>query len=155
MAMIDSRENPLPAPEVIFESIRNFNATPYSDDVVATSIAQEMSMPDTDMVQIGNTVFIGHRGKGKDKDKMIGRAFNVDTGPNFIRNGFKYFNYLQRKGIARYVTQYDGDVFDSAFMAFYQRIKPSDSMFSMVKTKSGKTVVGIRLGKEPYREGEI
>lgn len=154
MFTVDSKETPLPAPEVIMESIRNYNATPYPADVVATSIAKEMTMPDVDMVQIGNTVFIGHRGKGENKDKMVGRAFNIDTGENFIRNGFKYFNYLQRKGFTRYVTQYDGDIFDSAFRTFYRRIKNSDSKLAMAK-KNGKTVVAIKLGKEPHPEGMI
>lgn len=154
MFTVDSKETPLPAPEVIMESIRNYNATPYPADVVATSIAREMAMPDVDMVQIGNTVFIGHRGKGENKDKMVGRAFNIDTGENFIRNGFKYFNYLQRKGFTRYVTQYDGDVFDSAFKTFQRRADPSDTKIAMAK-KNGKTVVAVKLGKEPHPEGMI
>jgi hypothetical protein len=155
MALIDSKETPLPAPEVILESVKNSNDTGYPPAVVATAIVKEMTMKGVDMVQIGNTVFIGHRGKGENKDKMVGRAFNVDTGENFIRNGFKYFNYLQGKGITRYVTQYDGDIFDSAFRTFYRRIKTSDSKFTMAKTRQGKTIVGIKLGKEPHKEGVI
>lgn len=151
MYTVDSKETPLPAPEVVMESIRNYNTTPYPDDVVATSIAREMAMPQTDLVQIGNTVFIGHRGKGDNEDKMVGRAFNIDTGANFIRNGLKYFNYLQRKGITRYVTQYDGDIFDSAFRVFKRRAEAKDSRMDIGK-KNGKTVVALRLGNEPYDE---
>ena len=42
MFVVDSKETPLPAPEVIMESIRNYNVTPYPPEVVATSIAQEI-----------------------------------------------------------------------------------------------------------------
>ena len=146
MFVVDSKETPLPAPEVIMESIRNYNATPYPPEVVATSIAQEIAMPSTDMVQIGNTVFLGHRGKGDNKDKMVGRAFNIDTGENFIRNGLMYFDYLQRNGYTRYVTQYDGDIFDSAFQVFKRRAEMRDTQIAMAK-KNGKTVVAVKLGK--------
>jgi hypothetical protein len=146
MFVVDSKETPLPAPEVIMESIRNYNITPYPDEVVATSIARELAMPEVDTVQIGNTVFIGHRGKGDNKDKMVGRAFNIDTGENFIRNGLMYFDYMQRKGITRYVTQYDGDIFDSAFQIFKRRAEMRDTEIAMAK-KNGKTVVAVKLGK--------
>lgn len=154
MFTVDSKETPLPAPQVIMESIRNYNVTQYPADVVAASIAKELTMPNVDMVQIGNTVFIGHKGKDDNADKMVGRAFNVDTGENFIRNGFAYFNYLQDQGITRYVTQYDGDVFDSAFKTFQRRADPSDTTIAMAK-KNGKTVVAVKLGKEPHPEGII
>jgi hypothetical protein len=146
MFVVDSKETPLPAPEVIMESIRNYNATPYPDEVVATAIARELAMPEVDTVQIGNTVFIGHRGKGDNEDKMVGRAFNIDTGENFIRNGLMYFDYMQRKGITRYVTQYDGDIFDSAFQVFKRRAEMRDTEIAMAK-KNGKTVVAVKLGK--------
>ena len=146
MFVVDSKETPLPAPEVIMESIRNYNATPYPDEVVATAIARELAMPEVDTVQIGNTVFIGHRGKGDNEDKMVGRAFNIDTGENFIRNGLMYFDYMQRKGITRYVTQYDGDIFDSAFQIFKRRAEMRDTEIAMAK-KNGKTVVAVKLGK--------
>lgn len=151
MYTVDSKETPLPAPEVIMESIRNYNITPYPPEVVATSIAQEMTMPDVDMVQIGNTVFIGHHGKGENKDKMVGRAFNIDTGRNFVENGFKYFKYLKRKGYTRYVTQYDGDVFDGAFRAFQRREDITGTQIVMAK-KNGKTVVAIKLGDDSQPE---
>ena len=146
MFTVDSKETPLPAPEVIMESIRNYNITPYPPEVVAASIAKEMTMPNADMVQIGNTVFLGHHGKNENKDKMVGRAFNIDTGRNFVENGFRYFDYLKDKGYTQYVTQYDGDVFDSAFRAFQRREEITGTRIVMAK-KNGKTVVAIRLGE--------
>lgn len=152
--IVDSKETPLPAPEVILESIRNDDNIPYPAHVLVAAIAREMTMPSADTVQIGNTVYLGHRGKGENKDKMLGRAFNIDTGKNFIENSFKYFNYLQRKGYTRYVTQYDGDVFDSAFRVFNRAIEKSDSQLAMIK-RNGKTVAAMKIGKEPLRGGMI
>ena len=66
------------------------------------SVAKETTMENADVVQVGNTVFIGHKGKGANKSKMVGRAFNVDTGRNFINNILNYLNYLQNKKLCNY-----------------------------------------------------
>ena len=68
------------------------------------AVAKESSMDDADVTQIGNTVFIGHRGKGKASKAMSGYVYNSDTGRNFVNNSIKYLAYLQDKGINRYST---------------------------------------------------
>ena len=68
------------------------------------AVAKESSMDDADVTQIGNTVFIWHRGKGKASKAMSGYVYNSDTGKNFVENSIKYLAYLQDKGINRYST---------------------------------------------------
>lgn len=151
MYVVDSKETPLPAPTVIIEFLRNYDVSGYPPEVAMIAISKEMAMPRTDLVQIGNTVFVGHYGTGRNKHKMVGRAFNVDTGKNFIRNGLRYFNYLQRKGYTGYVTEYDNGIFDSAFQIFKRRAEAEDS--KMVIEKDGSTtMIGLKIGKQPYAE---
>ena len=76
--------------------------TPLQAQLLA--VARESSMDDADVTQIGNTVFIGHRGKGKASKAMSGYVYNSDTGRNFVNNSIKYLAYLQDKGINRYST---------------------------------------------------
>ena len=107
MEVVNSKEKLLNGPEIVGMSAYNMPDLKYPKEVVLAAVAAEFSLPRTDLVQIGNTVFVGHIGKGKkNKKKMVGRAFNVDTGRNFIVNGFKYFTYLQKKGITHYTTEF-------------------------------------------------
>jgi hypothetical protein len=102
--VVDSKEQFLSAPEIIMRFAQDFNDTGYPLQNVLAAIAQELSMPGTDQVQIGNTVFVGHTGEGEHKNVMEGSALNVDSGRNFVRNGLKYIAYLQNKGIRYYRT---------------------------------------------------
>tara|TARA_R110002153_G_scaffold264340_1_gene426177 strand:- start:448 stop:906 length:459 start_codon:yes stop_codon:yes gene_type:complete len=113
--VIDSNETQLTPPEVLLEFAENYNSSEYPTEIVAAAFAKELTMEDVDKVQFGNTVFIGHRGKGKDKHKMVGRGLTVDTAQNFVSAGFKFFDHLKELGITNYVTQYDGPIYDKAF----------------------------------------
>ena len=113
--VIDSKVTQLEPAQIITEFAGSYNSTEYPTEVVLASIMKEITMPDTDLVQFGNTAFIGHRGKGKDKHKMVGRGLTVDTAQNFVSAGFKFFDHLKELGITNYITQYDGPIYDKAF----------------------------------------
>ena len=155
MIVVDSKEKLLPGPEIVAQTIYNMPQMKFSNEAVMGAIAAETNLPDTDIVQIGNTVFLAHRGKGPNKNKMVGRAFNVDTGRNFAVNGFKYFTYLQQKGITHYTTIFDGPVFLNAFKIFQRRAKKQDTEIGIGRLRKypNKYVVFIRLGKEPLAKG--
>jgi hypothetical protein len=154
MQTVDSNQEQLPGPTIIARSVEQMPPEAKPDaplQAILLGIAQETVSKDADMVQIGNTVFVGHRGKGKNKDKMVGHAYNIDTGRNFIRNGFKYFTHLQNIGIKEYVTEFYGDVFTNAFRAFWRRAKMQDTKMLIAKHKHdpNKRIVLIKLGEEP------
>lgn len=154
MQIVNSKERLLEGPVILGMAASNDKQTTdqYSPDQYLAFIASEMTIPGTDAVQIGNTVFIGHKGKGKNKRKMVGRAFNVDTGRNFILNGFKYFTYLQKKKVTHYMTTFRTPVFLNAFKLFDRRAQQqnSDTLFSIGKVKgTDEYVVYIHLGKKP------
>jgi hypothetical protein len=155
MVIVDSNEKILPGPEIVAQTIYNMPQMKFSNEAVMAAIAAETNLPNTDIVQIGNTVFLAHRGKGPNKKKMVGRAFNVDTGRNFTVNGFKYFTYLQQKGVTHYTTFFDGPVFLNAFKIFQRRAKKQDTEIGIGRLEQyeDKYVVFIKLGKEPLAKG--
>lgn len=150
--VVNSKEKLLNGPEIIAMSATE--TAPNEDrTVLLGAIAAETTRPSADLVQIGNTVFLGHRGKGKNKRKMVGRAFNVDTGRNFIVNGFKYFTYLQKNGITHYTTEFDTPVYLNAFKIFKRRADQLDTNIAIGQYNTGGYVVFIELGKKPLTRG--
>ena len=152
LTVIDSKARPLPAPTVITTVIKELDLGGVPPDAAMASIAKEMTMKDVDMVQVGNTVFLGHRGKGKNKDLMWGRAFNIDTAQNFIANGLKYFTHMQRIGVKRYVSDYEGDVYDSAFKTWKRYTDKGDSEIAVGRKADGSSRAYVTLGKMPLSE---
>jgi|TARA_B110000305_G_scaffold227129_1_gene275473 hypothetical protein len=150
--VIDSKITQLEPAQIITEFAGNYNSTEYPTEVVLASIMKEITMPDTDLVQFGNTAFIGHRGKGKDKHKMVGRGLTVDTAQNFISAGLKYFTYMQEKGITNYITQYDGPIYDKAFEVWKRYVDKGDSKLAVGRLADGNSQAYIFLGKTPLSE---
>jgi len=147
--VVDSKERPLPAPTVITTALGELDLGGITPAAAMAGIAKEMTMKDTDMVQIGNTVFIGHRGKGDNKDLMWGRALNIDTAQNFVANGLKYFTHMQKIGVRRYVSDYDGAIYDSAFKAWKRYADKLDTKIAVGRKATGGSRAYVTLGKLP------
>jgi len=147
--VVDSKERPLPAPTIITTALGELDLGGLTPAAAMAGIAKEMTMKDTDMVQIGNTVFIGHRGKGDNKDLMWGRALNIDTAQNFVANGLKYFTHMQKIGVKRYVSDYDGAIYDSAFKAWKRYADKLDTKIAVGRKATGGSRAYVTLGKLP------
>lgn len=151
MQMVDSNQRQLDIHEIITMAAENLkNDTPIQ--TVLMAIHKETSMDGCEVVNIGNTVFIGHRGKGKNKTKMVGRPLNADTGRNYINNILRYAAYLQEQGITHYTTQFEGEELLPAMRVVHKRLQDTDTEFAVGKTKDDTYVVYVRLGKEPLNE---
>ena len=74
--IVDSNKKVLTTPEIIAASV---NQIGFPEDIpleaVLLSIAKEGSLETADTIQIGNTVFLGQIGTGKNKNKMVGTCF--------------------------------------------------------------------------------
>jgi len=150
--VIDSAERKLSPPEIILMALENLDLRGLNPQVAATGIIRELGMPKVDALQLGNTVFIGHRGKGENKDLMYGRALNIDTAQNFISNGLKYFTHMQNLGVKRYVSDYDGATYDSAFKAWKRYADKGDSKIAVGRKASGGSRAYVTLGEIPVSE---
>lgn len=147
--VVDSKQSPLPAPSVITMALEGRDLGRLTPAAALAGVAKELTMDSVNILQVGNTVFIGHRGKGKNKDLMYGRAINIDTAQNFIANGLKYLWHLQKLGVKRYVVDYDGDALDSAFKLWKRYADRADTKVAVGRLSNGNSRAYITLGKLP------
>jgi len=152
MQTVDSNQRQLDIHEIITMAVENLDTGEMSIQSVLMAIHKETSMDGCEVVNIGNTVFIGHRGKDKNKTKMVGRPLNIDTGRNFIKNILRYIAYIQEQGITHYTSQFEGDTLLSAMRVVHKRLQDTDTEFAVGRTEDGMYAVYIRLGKEPLNE---
>ena len=121
--------------------------TPLQAQLLA--VARESSMDNTDVIQIGNTVFIGHRGTGKASKAMSGYVYNSDTGRNFVNNSIKYLAYLQDKGINRYSTPISKQARPVHEIIKRKLMNTDTEMFA--KFYKDRTYLFIRIGEDPLK----
>lgn len=150
--IFDSKVQPLPAPEIIMYALKN------QEDVLENplyaeiaGILKESSLKSVDTEQVGNTVYVGHKKKLSDgRIAVYGRGFNVDTGPNFIENGKKYMQLLQRKKVEIYITQFVGPQLISAFKLWRQWLQGQGAGDIGVEQRGANQYVAyIRLDRKP------
>ena len=103
-------------------------------------------MPNTEVKQYGNTVFITHF--SEDRDLAVGRALNIDIAKNFFFNGEDYFRDLVRGGTRKWVAQFDQKSFATALLAFKRNPITTEMKLWIVDTPKGKTQVRIALDGE-------
>lgn len=120
--VVDSKKTKLGPSQIVMHFAEQYSKSdlPGANTPVKAVIAgilKEITMPNTDLEQFGNTAFIGHRGKGENKNAMAGRALNVDTANNFSKNGLEYMESLRKKGIEYYRT----DFYNKSYLSLFRR----------------------------------
>lgn len=150
MRVVNSDKEELPPASIIAIYVDGTDKRGRSTHEILMMIAKEGSLENADMVQFGNTVFLGHTGTTS-TTKMIGRAFNVDTARNFVANGLKYIRYLQDKGITHYATQISDDTLLGALKIAKKKLEARDSTVRILPTKSGGHAMFVNLGREFVR----
>jgi hypothetical protein len=144
--MIDSKKEQLSIPEIITQAVYNIPVEGVPPYAVILSIIKEGTMPNTEVEQYGNTVFITHF--SEDRDLAVGRALNIDTAKNFFLNGEEYFRNLVRGNTTKWVAQFDQKSFATALMAFKRNPITSEMKMWMGETPKGNTQVRIALDGE-------
>jgi hypothetical protein len=144
--MVDSKKEQLSIPEIITRAAYNDPVEGVPPYAAILSIIKEGTMPNTEVTQYGNTVFITHF--SKDRDLAVNRALSVDSAKNFLTNGEEYFRDLVRGGTKKYVAQFDRPSFATAFMAFKRNPITTKMKMWIVQTPKGHTQVRIALDGE-------
>tara|TARA_R100001377_G_scaffold3032_2_gene1859 strand:- start:674 stop:1138 length:465 start_codon:yes stop_codon:yes gene_type:complete len=152
MEIVDSNQKQLDIHTIITMAVNNLDTGEMPIQTVLVSIVNETQRETCEVVNVGNTVFIGHRGEGKNKNKMVGRPLNVDTGRNYIKNMLKYGAYIQGQGITHYTTQFEGSELLPAMRVIHKKLQETDTEFAVGKTEDEAHVVYIKFGKEPLSE---
>ena len=150
METISSSDRELPSGEIIVRAVQQIGA---GDTPMATAlaiIAKESTLPTIDTVQFGNTVFLANRGVGPNKNKMVGRAFNIDTGKNYLNNTLDYLEYIRKKGITHYSTSFTGSEV-LKLIQLVQRIvsKNTDSKVYIAEDDRGDYLAYFLAGSDP------
>ena len=81
---------------------------------------------------------------------MVGRAFNVDTGKNYLNNCLEYMEYLRKKDITHYSTSFSGSEV-LKLLQLMQRVfkNNTDSRIYIGQEANGNYVSYFKLGNDP------
>ena len=138
--VVDSKKRPLPAPAIISMAVGKKELTSSGKEITPAAalagITKELTMPSVDVAQVGNTVFIAH--KGEDENKLHGRLINVDTARDLVNNVIKYINVLQQKGVTHYSADFKAGTLEPVAKAVGRAFKGTGIKGYMAKTKSGR-----------------
>mgnify|MGYP007049632990 CR=1 FL=1 len=144
--MVESKKEQLSIPEIITQAAYNNPVEGVPPYAAILSIVKEGTMPNTEVKQYGNTVFITHF--SEDRDLAVGRALNIDTAKNFIINGEEYFRDLVRGKTKKFVAQFNQKSFATAFLAFKRKPITTEMKMWIVDTPKGNTQVRVALDGE-------
>jgi hypothetical protein len=150
MTTVDSKKDQLSVPEIITQAVYNLPIEGVPPYAAILSIVKEGTLPNTEVKQYGNTVFITHF--DEERDLAVGRALNIDTAKNFILNGEEYFRDLVRGGTKKFVAQFDQKSFATAFLAFKRKPITTEMKMWIGETPKGQTQVRIALDGELIKE---
>ena len=152
MQIVDSNKKKLDIHEIMIMAVNSLEPDGLEFKKAMAVMMKETQRETCEVVKVGNTVFIGHRGEGKNKTKMVGRPLNVDTGRNYIKNILEYMAYIQGQGITHYSAQFEGEALLPAMRVIHKRLQDTDTEFAVGQTEDDEYGVYIRFGKDPLSE---
>ena len=141
--MVDSRRQKLNSAEIVTIALEN-TRSPYPVNKALPAILTEMSQPNTDVKQMGNTMFVLHKG---DNGQGVFKALNADIPQNFLDNSRKYVVYAkQNLGMNVLVTEFQDPAISTLFHVI-ARNPPMENMgFQEFKTSNGGKRIVLNLG---------
>ena len=143
MEMVDSNEKKLNIADIASIALKN-TGSKYSPKVAFPALLTEMTQPNTDVKQLGNTVFILHKG---DKGQGFFRALNADKARNFVENGKQYAVYAKKLGMNMLVTEFEDLAISTLFHVIFKKPPMPGMGFTEYKLKSGGRRIVLNLGK--------
>jgi len=142
-SMVDSRERKLDFAEIALIAIKNTDVN-MPEGAAMSGIVTEASQPNTDIKQIGNTVFILHKGEN---GQGLFKALNADKARNFVENSRQYVVYAKKMGINMLVTQFQDRAISTLFHAISKNPPMPNMGFKEYKLKSGVRQIVLNLGQ--------
>jgi len=143
MAMVDSREKKLDFAQIAAIAMKNTHSN-VPDRLAMPAILTEVTQPNTDVKQIGNTVFILHKGKN---GQAFFKALNADKARNFVENSKQYVVYAKKIGMNMLVTEFDDPAISTLFHAISKKPPMPGMGFKEYKLKSGGRRIVLNLGQ--------
>ena len=143
MAMVDSKEKKLDFAQIAAIAMKNTHSN-VPDRLAMPAILTEVTQPNTDVKQIGNTVFILHKGKN---GQGFFKALNADKARNFVENSKQYVVYAKKIGMNMLVTEFDDPAISTLFHAISKKPPMPGMGFKEYKLKSGGRRIVLNLGQ--------
>jgi len=141
-AMVDSNQKKLNSAEIIKIAFDNTKSD-YPDNVGITAIVAEMKQPNTDVKQLGNTLFIMHRGDG---DRAYFRALNADIAQNFVKSSNQYITDARKSGLRVLVTYFTDPAISTLFKLISKNPPMPGMGYKEYKTENGGRRIVLNLG---------
>tara|TARA_R100000656_G_scaffold60980_1_gene47185 strand:+ start:479 stop:955 length:477 start_codon:yes stop_codon:yes gene_type:complete len=146
METVNSKDKKLESGEIIVMALHQIGTGDMPMATALAIIAREGTLETADTTQIGNTVFLAHRGTGDNKNKMVGRAFNVDTARNYINNCLSYIEYLRKKGITHYSVSFEGSEILKLIQFMQKVVKDIDTNIYIGQTEDDSYMAYFKFG---------
>ena len=148
--LVDSTTKKLTVPEIIAVATKE-TASEYPTAAVLASVYEEMQQPQTYTIMEGNTLFIIHKGEGRNG---MFRALNADVPANYLNNCLVFSGAAYKLGFDSLITQFKDPSLLNIFKFVEknrQKVNP-DMGFVAQQAEHGDYVVTVKLG--PERAGE-
>jgi hypothetical protein len=146
--LVDSNQEMLSVKQIIEIAAEN-TESPFPPQAVVQGLKAEMSQPDSLPMRYGNTIFLCHKGKGRNG---FFRALNADTARNFVENGMRWVTAAYDAGFDFMVTEFSDPSLVNVFKAISKRPPRTNMGYQVRKMKDGNIQVVLQLG--PKRQGD-
>ena len=142
-SMVDSKTQKLNSAEIVRVALENTKSE-YPANVALPAIMSEMGQPNTDVKQLGNTLFIMHMGKN---GESFFKALNADTARNFVESSQKYIVYAKKQlGQKILVTEFKDPAISTLFKVISKNPPMPGMGYSEYKTTDGGRRIVLNLG---------
>jgi len=148
--LVDSSTKKLTIPEIVAVATKE-TMSEYPPAAVLASVASELQQPETYSILEGNTLFIIHKGKGRNG---MFRALNADVPANYLNNCLVFSGAAYKLGFDSLITQFKDKSLLNIFRFVEknrQKVNP-DMGFLAEQAENGDYIVTVKLG--PERAGE-
>ena len=143
MEQVNSKQHKLNIGQIIPIFLKN-NPQPHPIEVMLPAIITELNQPSVKSKQFGNTVF--ELIPGKDGQGFF-KAFNADTGPNFVENSKMFCVWARRvMNMKTLVTEFTDPSIEQLFKVIAMRPPIPDMGYQVFKAKDGRTRIALNLG---------
>jgi hypothetical protein len=148
--LVDSTTKKLTIPEIVAAATKE-TMSQYPPAAVLASVASELQQPETYSILEGNTLFIIHKGEGRNG---MFRALNADVPANYLNNCLVFSGAAYKLGFDSLITQFKDKSLLNIFRFVEknrQKVNP-DMGFLAEQAENGDYIVTVKLG--PERAGE-
>jgi len=151
MKVVNSKQKQLGISEITMQVLANAyqdKKLPEGTTLQAAILAMvsEMSMPSTEVLQFGNTLYIVHY-KEDDPSLIYFRALNLDTATNFVNNQVEFSEWARRKGVTRMVSDWADPAINKLAELAFKRIPDAMENGNLkIVEANGKYRAYIKIG---------